>query len=88
MFKIVRREEISGGTVILNEIEAPLIAKKTRPGQFVILKAHEEGDPHAAVEYFRDGFGPQPAVAEVEGHQEVIHLRFHGERHLLVLVQV
>ncbi len=44
MFKIVRREEISGGTVILNEIEAPLIAKKTRPGQFVILKAHEDGE--------------------------------------------
>ena len=44
MFKIVRREEIAGGTVILNEIEAPLIAKKTRPGQFVILKAYEEGE--------------------------------------------
>jgi len=44
MFKIVRREEIAGGTVILNEIEAPLIAKKTRPGQFVILKSYEEGE--------------------------------------------
>jgi ferredoxin--NADP+ reductase len=30
--------------VILNEIEAPLIAKKNRPGQFVILKAYEEGE--------------------------------------------
>ncbi len=28
MFKIVRREEMAEGTVILNEIEAPLIAKK------------------------------------------------------------
>jgi len=44
MFKIVRREEIAGGTVILNEIKAPLIAKKTSPGQFVILKAYEEGE--------------------------------------------
>lgn len=44
MFKIVRREEIGGGTVILNEIEAPLISRKTRPGQFVILKAYEEGE--------------------------------------------
>jgi ferredoxin--NADP+ reductase len=44
MFKIVRREEIAGGTVVLNEIEAPLISKKTRPGQFVILKAYEEGE--------------------------------------------
>jgi ferredoxin/flavodoxin---NADP+ reductase len=44
MFKIVRREEMTGGTVILNEIEAPLIAKKARPGQFVILKANEDGE--------------------------------------------
>lgn len=44
MFKIVRRQEMTGGTVILNEIEAPLIAKKARPGQFVILKANENGE--------------------------------------------
>lgn len=44
MFKIVHREEMAEGTVILNEIEAPLIAKKAQPGQFVILKAHEEGE--------------------------------------------
>ncbi len=44
MFKIVRREEMAEGTVILNEIDAPLIAKKARPGQFVILKANEEGE--------------------------------------------
>ena len=44
MFKIVKREEMAEGTVILNEIEAPLIAKKAKPGQFVILKANEEGE--------------------------------------------
>ena len=44
MFTIVRREEMSEGTVILNEIEAPLIAKKALPGQFVILKAGEDGE--------------------------------------------
>lgn len=44
MFKIVRREEMAQGTVILNEIEAPLIAKKAQPGQFVILKATETGE--------------------------------------------
>jgi len=44
MFKIVKREEMSKGTVILNEIEAPLIARKAKPGQFVILKANEEGE--------------------------------------------
>jgi len=44
MFKIVKREEMTEGTVILNEIEAPLIAKKAKPGQFVILKANETGE--------------------------------------------
>ncbi len=44
MFKIVQRKEMTGGTVILNEIEAPLIAKKAKPGQFVILKANETGE--------------------------------------------
>lgn len=44
MFKITKREEMAEGTVILNEIEAPLIAKKAQPGQFVILKANENGE--------------------------------------------
>jgi len=44
MFKIVKREEMAKGTVILNEIEAPIIARKAKPGQFVILKANETGE--------------------------------------------
>jgi ferredoxin--NADP+ reductase len=44
MFKIIKREEMSAGNVILNEIEAPKIARKAKPGQFVILKADEDGE--------------------------------------------
>ncbi|WP_054033801.1 sulfide/dihydroorotate dehydrogenase-like FAD/NAD-binding protein [Desulfatitalea tepidiphila] len=44
MFKILRRQEMAKGTVVLNEIEAPLIANKAKPGQFVILKANETGE--------------------------------------------
>ena len=44
MFTIIRREEMASGTVVLNEIDAPLIAKKAKPGQFVILKATETGE--------------------------------------------
>jgi len=44
MFKIVTRKEMAEGTVILNEIEAHLIAKKALPGQFIILKANEAGE--------------------------------------------
>lgn len=44
MFNIVKREEMAEGTIILNEIEAPRIAQKAQPGQFVILKATEDGE--------------------------------------------
>lgn len=44
MFKIVKREEMANGTVVMNEFEAPLIARKAKPGQFVILKATETGE--------------------------------------------
>ncbi len=44
MFKIVKREEMTDGTVVLNEIEAPLIARKARPGQFVVIRIDEKGE--------------------------------------------
>ncbi len=44
MYKIVKREEMAHGTIILNEIEAPQIAKKAKAGQFVILIANEYGE--------------------------------------------
>lgn len=44
MFTIVQRAEMAEGTVVSNEIEAPRIAAKARPGQFVILKANETGE--------------------------------------------
>jgi len=44
MFEVLRREEMADGTVILNEISAPMIAKKAKPGQFIILKANETGE--------------------------------------------
>ena len=44
MPKIVNREEMAQGTIILNEIEAPRISQKAKPGQFVILQADETGE--------------------------------------------
>ncbi len=44
MFNIVHREEMAKGTIVLNEIEAPRIARKAKPGQFVILQSHEKGE--------------------------------------------
>ena len=37
MYRIVRKEALRP-TVTLYEIEAPLIAKKAQPGQFIILR--------------------------------------------------
>ena len=42
-FRIVKREELNP-TVTLMEIEAPLIAKKCEPGQFIILRVDEKGE--------------------------------------------
>ncbi len=44
MARIVNREEMAQGTIILNEIEAPRISRKAKPGQFVILQADETGE--------------------------------------------
>ncbi|WP_320045313.1 sulfide/dihydroorotate dehydrogenase-like FAD/NAD-binding protein [uncultured Desulfobacter sp.] len=44
MAKIVHREEMAQGTIILNEIDAPRISRKAKPGQFVILQADETGE--------------------------------------------
>ncbi len=44
MSKIVSREEMAQGTIILNEIEAKRISQKAKPGQFVILQADETGE--------------------------------------------
>ncbi len=43
MVKIVRRKVLNP-TVTLLEVDAPLIAKKAEPGQFIILRVDEDGE--------------------------------------------
>ncbi len=43
MYKIVRKEVLNP-TVVEMEIEAPLVAKKALPGQFIILRVNSEGE--------------------------------------------
>ena len=43
MFRIARKEALRP-TVTLYEIEAPLVAKKAQPGQFIILRVDEKGE--------------------------------------------
>ncbi|MDD5795574.1 MAG: sulfide/dihydroorotate dehydrogenase-like FAD/NAD-binding protein [Oscillospiraceae bacterium] len=43
MFKILKKKVLNP-TVTLMEIDAPLIAKKAEPGQFIILRVDEDGE--------------------------------------------
>lgn len=43
MYKIVRKKELNP-TVTQMEIEAPLVAKKAKPGQFIILRVDADGE--------------------------------------------
>ncbi len=43
MYRIVRRRELNP-TVTQIEVEAPLVARKAKPGQFIILRVDEDGE--------------------------------------------
>ncbi len=55
MNKIITRRELNP-TVTLLEIEAPLIAKKAEPGQFVIVRSHDDAEriPLTVADFDRD----------------------------------
>ena len=55
MYKIVTKRELNP-TVTLMEIEAPLVAKKAEPGQFIILRVDEDGEriPLTVADYDRE----------------------------------
>ena len=43
MYKIIDRRELNP-TVVMIEVEAPLVARKAEPGQFIILRTDEDGE--------------------------------------------
>ena len=55
MYKILRKKELNP-TVTLMEIDAPLVAKKAEPGQFIILRVDENGEriPLTVADYDRE----------------------------------
>ena len=52
MYKIIRAEELTTN-IYLMEVEAPRVAKKCEPGQFVIVRMDEEGERIRCCETFR-----------------------------------
>ncbi|MBO1680232.1 sulfide/dihydroorotate dehydrogenase-like FAD/NAD-binding protein [Bittarella massiliensis (ex Durand et al. 2017)] len=55
MYKIVKKEVLNP-TVTRMEIDAPLVAKKAQPGQFIILRVDDEGEriPLTVADYDRE----------------------------------
>lgn len=55
MFRIVNKEVLNSAVKLL-EIEAPYVAKKAQPGQFIMLRTHEEGEriPLTIADFDRD----------------------------------
>ena len=55
LYKILRKERLNDA-VSLIEVEAPYIAKKAEPGQFIILRIDEEGErvPFTIADYDRE----------------------------------
>ena len=53
---LIKRKEILNPTVTLMEIEAPLVARKAEPGQFIILRVDENGEriPLTVADFDRD----------------------------------
>ena len=43
MYKIVKKQPLNP-TVVRMDVEAPLIAKKAEPGQFIIFRAKEDSE--------------------------------------------
>ena len=80
MFEIISKKELNP-TVTLMEINAPLVAKKAEPGQFIILRVDENGEriPLTVADYDRDK-GPVTIIFQIVGAttEKLNHLN-HGD---------
>ena len=80
MYKIVRKQSLNP-TVTRMEIEAPLIAKKAKPGQFIILRVDEDGEriPLTVAGYDRAA-GTVTIIFQIVGATtEKLNLKNEGE---------
>lgn len=68
MFKVVRKEVLNP-SVSLIEVEAPYIARKAEPGQFIILRIDEQGEriPFTIADYDREK-GTITIIFQIVGH--------------------
>ena len=80
MYKIVRKKVLNP-TVTLMDIEAPLVAKKAEPGQFIILRVDDEGEriPLTIADYDREK-GTVTIIFQIVGATtEKLNLKNEGD---------
>ena len=67
MYQIRRRNELNP-TVTQLDVEAPLVAAKAKPGQFIILRVDEDGEriPHTVA-------GTDPSEGTVRIIFQIVH---------------
>ena len=80
MYKIRKREELNP-TVTRMEIEAPLIARKAQPGQFIILRVDQDGEriPLTIADYDRENGTVTIIYQIVGGTTEALNQKQEGE---------
>lgn len=80
MYKILRKKELNP-TVTLMDIEAPKIAKKAEPGQFIILRVDEDGEriPLTIADFDRDAGTVTIIFQIVGGTTEKLNHKKEGE---------
>ena len=80
MYKILKRKELNP-TVTLLDIEAPLIAKKAEPGQFIILRVDEDGEriPLTIADYDREAGWVRIIFQVVGGTTEKLDHKNEGD---------
>lgn len=80
MYKIIRKKVLNP-TVTLMEIDAPLIAKKAEPGQFIILRVDENGEriPLTVADFDREAGTVTIIFQIVGGATEKLNHKNEGE---------
>ena len=80
MYKIINKKELNP-TVIMMDIEAPLVAKKAEPGQFIILRVDENGEriPLTVAGYDREAGTVKIIFQIVGGTTEKLSHKEEGE---------
>ncbi len=87
MFQIVKKQELAKGSIIRFEINAPKIAKKIQPGQFVIIRVNETGERIPLTVADKDVFaGTITVIFQVVGKTTALMRSLNADDFLLDVV--